>query len=99
MRALLTIRLPLRAAALTLILATALGLAAATARAGDAAPARPVDQVVQWNRTLLGILRTPGAQPATVHATRNLAILQAAMYGAVDARAVTSAPSLVSLQA
>ena len=27
--------------------------------------------VVQWNRTLLVIVRTPGAQPATIHPTRS----------------------------
>ena len=32
---------------------------------------RSLNPVVQWNRTLLSILRTPGAQPATVHPTRS----------------------------
>src|SRR5580692_10001222 len=36
-----------------------------------------VNAVVQWNRTLLVIVRTPGAQPATVHPTRSFAILHA----------------------
>ena len=41
--------------------------------ASPAAAARPiVDQVIRWNRTLLQIIRTPGAQPATVHPARNL---------------------------
>jgi len=39
--------------------------------------------VVDWNQELLHIVRTPGAQPATVHPTRNFAILQAAIYDAV----------------
>jgi hypothetical protein len=40
------------------------------------AAARPsVDQVIRWNRTLLQIIRTPGAQPANVHPARNLAIM------------------------
>jgi membrane-associated phospholipid phosphatase len=39
--------------------------------------------VVQWNQTLLALLRTPGVQPATIHPTRNLAILHAAIYDAV----------------
>ncbi len=39
--------------------------------------------VVQWNQTLLTLLRTPGVQPATIHSTRNLAILHAAIYDAV----------------
>ena len=33
-----------------------------------------VNPVVEWNRTLLVIVRTPGAQPATVHSTRSFAI-------------------------
>jgi hypothetical protein len=39
--------------------------------------------VVGWNRELITILGTPGAQPATVHPTRSFAILQAAEYDAV----------------
>lgn len=39
--------------------------------------------VVDWNKTLISILGTPGAQPATVHPTRSFAILQAAVYDAV----------------
>jgi hypothetical protein len=43
------------------------------------------DQVIQWNRTLLQVLQTPGAQPATVHPTRSMAITQLAVYDAVHA--------------
>ena len=39
--------------------------------------------VVDWNKTLITILGTPGAQPATIHPTRSFAILQAAEYDAV----------------
>ena len=39
--------------------------------------------VVDWNRELLRIVRTPKAQPATIHATRSFAILHAAIYDAV----------------
>jgi hypothetical protein len=39
--------------------------------------------VIEWNQTLLGIVRTPGAQPATRHATRDFAIMHAAIYDAV----------------
>jgi membrane-associated phospholipid phosphatase len=100
MSALLDIRLRLHAAAISLVLAAAVGLAAPAARADDShAGAQPVDQVVQWNRVLLDILRTPGAQPATVHPTRSLAIMHAAIYDAVDAIEHTSAPYLVSLRA
>jgi hypothetical protein len=43
------------------------------------------DQVIQWNRTLLQILQTPGAQPATIHPTRSMAIVHLAIYDAVNA--------------
>jgi PAP2 superfamily len=64
-----------------------------------APPATSPDQVIQWNRILLGILRTPGAQPATVHPTRSMAILHAAVYDAVNAIAKTNAPYLIDLGA
>ena len=46
--------------------------------------AQSVNAVIEWNRTLLAIVRTPGAQPATIHSTRNFAILHAAIYDAVN---------------
>lgn len=66
-----------------------------------AAPAATAsaDPVIQWNRILLGILRTPGAQPATIHATRSMAILHAAIYDAVNAITKTNAPYLVKVRA
>ena len=39
-----------------------------------------VNAVIEWNRTLLKIVRTPGAQPATIHSTRNFAILHLAIF-------------------
>ena len=36
-------------------------------------PAQPVNAVIEWNRTLLAMVRTPGAQPASIHSTRNFA--------------------------
>src|SRR6266576_927338 len=56
-----------------------------------------VNPVVQWNRTLLVIVRTPGAQPATVHPTRSFAILHAAISDAVNAIDRTHRPYLVRL--
>jgi len=53
------------------------------------------DQVIQWNRTLLQILQTPGAQPATIHPTRSLAIVHLAIYDAVNAIRGGHAPYLV----
>jgi hypothetical protein len=39
--------------------------------------------VIDWNKELLNIVQTPGAQPITVHPTRSYAILHAAIYDAV----------------
>jgi membrane-associated phospholipid phosphatase len=39
--------------------------------------------VIAWNKELLHIVQTPGAQPATVHPTRSYALLHAAIYDAV----------------
>lgn len=52
------------------------------------------DQVIQWNRTLLQVLQTPGAQPATVHPTRSMAIVHLAIYDAVNAIVGAHAPYL-----
>jgi hypothetical protein len=57
-----------------------------------------VDEVVLWNRILLTIVRTPGAQPATVHATHSFAILHGAIYDAVNAIDATHEPFLVRLE-
>jgi membrane-associated phospholipid phosphatase len=51
--------------------------AAATSGAGNV--------VVEWNRTLLSLVQTPGAQPATIQPTRDFAIMSAAVYDAVAA--------------
>jgi hypothetical protein len=59
--------------------------------------ANSINPVVQWNRTLLIIVRTPGAQPATVHPTRSFAIMHAAIYDAVNAIDRTHKPYLVRL--
>jgi len=57
----------------------------------------PADEVIQWNKTLLTIVRTPGAQPATVHPTRSFAIMHAAIYDAVNAIDATHKPYLVRI--
>jgi membrane-associated phospholipid phosphatase len=80
------------------------GTTAAVLAAASLAPAmgqatNPVSQVIQWNRTLLVIVRTPGAQPATVHPTRSFAIMHAAIYDAVNAIDGTHKPYLVRLSA
>src|SRR5260370_36032481 len=72
-----------RALILVAAAAVAAGMAApalaATARHGPGSGQSAVD----WNRELITILGTPGAQPATVHPTRSFALLQAAEYDAV----------------
>ena len=55
-------------------------------------------EVVQWNKTLLSIVRTPGAQPATIHPTRSFALLHAAIYDAVNAIEPTHEPYLVHIE-
>src|SRR6266436_3526102 len=59
--------------------------------------AQPVNAVIEWNRTLLAIVRTPGAQSATIHSTRNFAILHAAIYDAVNIIEPRFSPYLVRL--
>ncbi|MGC1300323.1 MAG: hypothetical protein WA869_35290, partial [Alloacidobacterium sp.] len=56
-----------------------------------------VNPVLQWNRALLVIVRTPGAQPATIHPTRSFAIMHAANYDAVNTIDGTHRPYLVQL--
>ena len=86
--------------ALTLLAAGLSFTAAADARppTKHRPPVRPgrtrPDQVIQWNRTLLQVLQTPGAQPATVHPTRSMAITQLAVYDAVNAIEGGSTPYL-----
>src|SRR5215469_3461800 len=85
----------------TLILTgvTAAVLAAATVAPATAQTTKPLSQVVEWNKTLLVIVRTPGAQPATIHPTRSFAIMHAAIYDAVNAIDGTHQPYLVRLGA
>ena len=53
--------------------------------------------VIEWNRTLLLIVRTPGAEPPTIHSTRNFAILHVAMYDAINNIDGRFSPYLVRL--
>jgi hypothetical protein len=43
-----------------------------------------VNSVIEWNRTLLVIVRTPGAQSPTIHSTRSFAVLHVAIFNAVS---------------
>ena len=83
-----------------LLAATAIAVIAASNPAPAMAdPTKPVSQVVEWNRTLLRIVRTQGAQPATIHPTRSFAIMHAAIYDAVNAIDGTHNPYFVRLSA
>jgi len=73
----------------TVALLSAANLSPATAQA-----TKPDSQVVQWNRTLLVIVRTPGAQPATIHPTRSFDTMHGAIYDAVNAIDGTHKPYL-----
>jgi PAP2 superfamily len=55
--------------------------------------------VIDWNKELLHIVQTPGAQPATVHPTRSYAILHAAIYDAVVSITRDAPPYLFSVNA
>jgi hypothetical protein len=62
-----------------------LGLVVCAAMALPAAASaqQAPNAVIEWNRTLLGLVRTPGLQPATVHPTRSMALLHVAILDAV----------------
>src|SRR5580765_2126355 len=60
-------------------------------------PASAQSVVVDWNRNLLVIVRTHGAQPATIHPTRSFAMMHAAIYDAVNAIDQTHEPYAVGV--
>jgi hypothetical protein len=67
----------------TLLTGTVAALASAAPAAAIAAPREAgASTVIEWNQALLRIVRTPGAQPPTVHPTRSFAMMHAAMYRA-----------------
>jgi hypothetical protein len=51
---------------------------------GGGSSLQELNPVVQWNKTLLVIVRTHGAQPVTIHPTHSFALMHAAMYDAVN---------------
>ena len=55
------------------------------------------DQVIQWNQELQQLLVVPGAQPASIHPTRTLAITQIAIYDAVTGILGAGEPLVVDL--
>ena len=58
---------------------------------------RTPDQVIQWNQELQKVVVAPGAQPASVHPTRTLAITQIAVYDAVNGILGGGQPLVVAL--
>ena len=58
----------------------------------------PPNAAIEWNKTLLTIVRTAGAQPATLHSTRSFAMLHAAIYDAVNSIDGQHAPYLVHIE-
>ena len=75
--------------------ATGGGSVAAAAPAGSGSGA----VVVDWNKELVKIVNTPGAQPATIHPTRSFAILHVAIYDAVVSIEPRSEPYLFAINA
>jgi hypothetical protein len=64
----------------------------------QAAAGQP-DQVIQWNQELQKVLVAPGAQPASIHPTRTMAITQIAVYDAVNGIVGGGEPFLVNVRA
>ena len=56
------------------------------------------NEVITWNKTLLTLVRTPGAQIATIHPTRDFAIMHAAIYDAVNSIDGAHEPYLVRIE-
>jgi hypothetical protein len=55
------------------------------------------DQVIQWNQELQKVLVATGAQPASIHPTRTMAITQIAVYDAVNGIVGHRTPFLVDI--
>jgi hypothetical protein len=55
------------------------------------------DQVIQWNQELQKVLVAPGAQPASIHPTRTIAITQIAVYDAANGVLGGGEPIVVDL--
>src|SRR5947209_13276097 len=80
-----------------LVLSSALATKANSTTANGANASGAI--VIAWNKELLHIVQTPGAQPATVHPTRSYAILHAAIYDAVVSINRDASPYLFSVAA
>jgi len=73
------------------------GIQAQAASNTSRASSQQINAVIEWNRTLLAIVRTPGSQSPTIHSTRNFAILHAAIYDAIVNIDPQFTPYLISL--
>lgn len=62
---------------------------------GAPVPTAP-DQVIAWNQEMQTVLTAPGAQPASIHPTRTMALTQIAVYDAVTGTLRDGRPLLVS---
>jgi hypothetical protein len=82
---------------LTKLVIVPIAVAQANPPSAPAVSSVPVNPVIEWNRTLLVIVRTPGAQPPTIHSTRSFAMLHAAIFDAVNAIDRTYEPYAVQL--
>jgi hypothetical protein len=85
-------------------LALCAGLAVPSMQAGEAnndqdtkSSNQAVNPVIQWNKNLLVIVRTPGAQSPTIHSTHSFAIMHAAIYDAVNTIDRRHKPYLIRL--
>jgi hypothetical protein len=89
------------------VIVISLALVAGSAFAQPVAHSKPTQKkaaesgqpVIDWNQTLLTIVNTPGAQPATIQPTRSFAILHAAIYDAVNAIDRSHDPYLIFARA
>jgi membrane-associated phospholipid phosphatase len=97
-------RFALTALLLTLVLPTGVALAHSAAHRGErhGSSRRSYESgkpVLDWNQTLLSIVNTPGAQPATIQPTWSFAIMHAAIYDAVNSIDRSHRAYLISVRA
>jgi membrane-associated phospholipid phosphatase len=93
------VALSIVAAAVAIVFAYQHATGSGTNVAADDSTSTSGTIVVDWNKELVRIVNTPGAQPATVHPTRSFAILHAAIYDAVVSTTHGKSPYLFSVTA
>jgi hypothetical protein len=91
-----------RVAAISALAVVAATVSATAASAHEPQPPSAVafqpgtgDSVAEWNRALLTIVKTAGAQPATMHPTYSYAIMNTAIYDTVVSITHADKPMLV----